>query len=457
MEQKIQVAKDERKEKKRGGIFGWLRGLGKSGGGASGMSGAGFGGLGGGLADAGFAGGLLATKAGLIGLIMIGSTLAGGLGVLGYRFFGPGADGGSRGGFQLFEPKPPSASNDAGAPRDGNSQSLSLFAAGNAAPPLKEPAKADVSATAAAASADKSAVGAGHAINANVGGNKAVGLKSDRKFGDLSKLGGAGAAGGTSATMGSALNHAHAAPGTSKGLAKPSASSVGRGIGRRLGGSNSLQQLGQVRRDQRAAPSSSSAGATYDGARPAGITGADAAAPAQAGTSDGAGSRPNPTNGSDSGNRFPPAPAAEHTNVTPWQGAINTAMMCIVGAAALLFAASKVKKAPGYGTALAAVLCGIAAMLALMAIALGSMMAGGKYGQKFQGNMFVLSGGLMLATAAMGFFPGPSDANKDAFDPTMIMMVSGGAALAAAMVGYISKPMKLDSSFFPDGKAPDWR
>ena len=45
----------------------------------------------GGLLGAGVSGGLLATKAGLIGLILVGTTVAGSLGVVAYKLFGPNA------------------------------------------------------------------------------------------------------------------------------------------------------------------------------------------------------------------------------------------------------------------------------------------------------------------------------------------------------------------------------
>src|SRR5438270_13766354 len=89
---KAEVNKEEPKDR---GFFGNL--LAKLGGGGAtadaglgagglGAGGAGVGGLG---AGAGLGGGLLATKAGLIGLILVGTTVAGGIGVIGYKAFGP--------------------------------------------------------------------------------------------------------------------------------------------------------------------------------------------------------------------------------------------------------------------------------------------------------------------------------------------------------------------------------
>ena len=455
--------RDEKEEKKRGGFFGFLRGVGRSFTGAPGGLGSGSGGFGG-LGGLGWAGGLLATKAGLIGLVLIGTTVAGGLGVLGYKLFGPGDDDRLGGRFQLFAPRPPGAPSSGQGPGDGNSQSLSMLAAGNAGRGGPAEAAPDAAAVAAAEkqAADKAAAAAaaGKANNANVGGNKAAALKSERKIGELSKLGGVhggGGAGSSASSSAAPLNAAKSALGSAHAVKPKATPSSQRSLGRRFGADNSLQQARQVLGNQSRAPSSGAAGQTYDGSRPAGIGGADAPQGGAGANNAGAGNAPtpNPSGGYDTAERFPPAPTAAAVNVTPWQGAINTAMLCVVGAAALLMAASKLKKgAPLLAMGLAA----LAAMLAMGAIMMGSMMMGGKYGQTFQGQMFVLAGTAMLASSALSFLPAPDpNAKASEFgDPALWMMVVGGAGLAAAMVGYISKPMKVDPSFFRNGQPPDW-
>src|SRR5207248_910818 len=74
------------------------------------------------------------TKAGLLGLVLIGSTVAGGLGLLAYRLSSAAApDAVTVAPGRLFVPKPeePGRPGEA-APSGADSQSLSMFVAGNA-------------------------------------------------------------------------------------------------------------------------------------------------------------------------------------------------------------------------------------------------------------------------------------------------------------------------------------
>src|SRR6185312_6863458 len=95
------VNKEPEKDKKKGGLLARLFGGGGSGGG-------GGAGGGGGLA----AGGILATKAGVLALVLVGTTVAGGIGMVGYRLFGPGAEmTGNGDNLQLFASKPKDTAN----------------------------------------------------------------------------------------------------------------------------------------------------------------------------------------------------------------------------------------------------------------------------------------------------------------------------------------------------------
>src|ERR1700733_10510330 len=97
------VNKEKKRDKKKSaGLLARLFGGGGESAGIGGLGGAGAGageglaGLGGAGAEGGigavFGGGILATKAGLMALILVGTTVAGGIGVVGYNLFGPGAD-----------------------------------------------------------------------------------------------------------------------------------------------------------------------------------------------------------------------------------------------------------------------------------------------------------------------------------------------------------------------------
>jgi len=121
-----------REEKKRSGLAGFLYRLGigsqagEGVGGVGGMGGLGGAGSWGGLLGSG---GLLATKAGLIGLILVATTVAGSLGVVAYKLFGPtAADRGDASFSRLFAPKPQNAAgaagNGASASANGASKSL---------------------------------------------------------------------------------------------------------------------------------------------------------------------------------------------------------------------------------------------------------------------------------------------------------------------------------------------
>ena len=68
----------------------------------------------------------------------------------------------------------------------------------------------------------------------------------------------------------------------------------------------------------------------------------DGLASGGAGAGSGAAARPNPTTGSDAASF--PRDRTRGRNVTPWQQAINIAMMCVVGAALALKMASSVAK-----------------------------------------------------------------------------------------------------------------
>ena len=189
------------------------------------------------------------------------------------------------------------------------------------------------------------------------------------------------------------------------------------------------------------------------------ITGPDSAGPDGGGVGAGAGAGrgPSSSGGSPDGERFPAPPEAEAgKNVTPWQGAINTGMMLIVGAAALLFIAAKAAKAPPAGNALAYAIAGLAGLMGLALIALGSMIGGGEFGQPLQGGLLSIAGGAITAAAAVAIWGGESGIAQGGGDPSTLMMICGGGALVAAAGAYMMPGKSYPPDMFKDGKAPDW-
>ncbi|MEK7858534.1 MAG: hypothetical protein AAB320_05255 [Elusimicrobiota bacterium] len=474
---KTEVNRGEEEDKKKGGFFANL--LSKlSGGGA--VSGAGLeagaaAGLGSGLGGAGLAGGLLATKAGIIGLVLVGSTLASSVGFIGYKVFGPSGEDNASGNYSsLFDarPKPAPGSEEAGgAAQNGNSDSLNALVSANNKP--EAPAAAEGSQTSDAPSADASASAAAPVNNTAALNNAnapsqgaAAKLQGGKKMGELSKVGAGGGGGGSSGASGggsgSAMNLASAKGGKLSGMSGGKAAAAGGGL-RGLSGvrrAGAVKQLAGIGKDARGATNTVQAGRGYENgtAQSNNITGPDSAGPDGGGVGAGAGAGrgPSSSGGSPDGERFPAPPAAEAgKNVTPWQGAINTGMMLIVGAAALLFIAAKLAKTPPVG--IAAYACAaIAGLMGLALIALGSMIGGGEFGQPLQGGLLSVAGGFLTAAAAVAIWGGESGLEKCGGDPSTLMMVCGGGALVAAAGAYMMPGKSYPPDMFKDGKAPDW-
>jgi len=463
-----------REERKRGGLAGLFSRLGLGSGGAGGS-----GGMGGAL-GAGVSGGLLATKAGIIALILAGTTVAGSLGVVAYKIFGPSAADRSDASFEsIFAAKPKSAQTAAGksaAAPDGVSQSLQYLVQANGK--QEAPAQAQnaaAAATAATGGASGTAAAPPPLRNDSAASQGAAAkFKTDRKFGELAKgatsgSGGSfsvpgGAGGGAAPLLASAkgghLSGAMSAP--RPGMGNLSALTSRRGG---TGGANPLRQLGQVYRQQQGAQSSRSAGLTYDGSTPAGVS--DGSPGGGAGAQSGAADS-NPALNPSAGNynqQYPGLDKIAGENVTPWQSAINTAAMAVMGAAALLFIAGKIASAgwnPILTKILVGVLCGVALVLSGLICKLGAEMVGGVYNQHLQGQLLQVAGGFLAATAAMMMgsallAPATTDGLAGAMSGTMgtLMTVAGGAAVAATAWAYLASKNTYPPSQFKDGQPPD--
>jgi hypothetical protein len=495
-----------REERKRGGLAALLLRLGigsEAGGGAGG----GFGGL----LGAGAGGGLLATKAGIIGLVLVGSTVAGSLGVVAYKVFGPTSSDRDDASFsQLFAPKPKDAagasgqgsSNSASGSANGASQSLQYLVDANSKGGASSQDQSAQSAAAAPASAAASA--APPLKNDNISGSTAAKLKTDHKIGELSK-GAASGSGGTASAPGGSNNAsllANAKGGSLAGMGGSrgaALSSISAARSRALGG-GAVGQAAAAHGNQIGAASSFAAGRTYDGSsagpsqegpgmssgRGAPGSAADAAPPV------------NPGGGQQ--NSFGDVPTATGANVTPWQAAINTAMLAVMGAAALLYFAMKIAKMKMASAAMTktiiCILAGIAAGLGAFVISLGARIGGGAYGQQAQGGLLALAGGCLMATAAAAIYGAvtakpdgppvksgdpinPKDPSAGSYDDSsalkknatadqdalanamgkntqLLMICCGGAALAATVGAYLLPKNSYSPGLFQNGRPPDW-
>lgn len=482
---KSEVNAVKERQKAATGLLGLLSRLG----GGAGAAG------GGGLGGAAAGGGLLATKAGVIGLVLAGTTMAGGIGVVGWNVFGPGqGDRADSPALQLFASKPKDAASAAGdtapAAKDGVSPSLEYLAKANAPQagpggdvPIDQTAAASVEAPADAGGATPHM---GESVASN-GAAPRTSLQNTKKLGELSKSFGSGGSGGASASaapvnaagsaaaLGSGGSKGALGGGLSRGTAS-NAQSIGRGLARARGGSATRQAM-SVLGDNRRAFSSQSGGRTYDGgAGSRGTASVDAGLPSGgAGVGTGGGAQPTATpNKAAQKDQLDAPPTPTGKNVTPYQKALNRAQMLLGVAALLLIGAQMAAKqavaatmsiagtasAPAW-KALAVGLASVASLLAVSAIAIGAMISGGKYGQPLQGNLIMLAGVLMAGTAAYAAYDmsGISTNSCPAInawaDMPTYMMLAGGAGLVALAGVMLTKPKSYPSSEFEGGRVPD--
>ena len=408
----INLNKDSQRDKKGGGLLARLFGGGSGG----------SGGLGG-LGSTAAGGGLLATKAGLIALIVVGTTVAGGIGVVGYHMFGPGQEVSNGENLALFAPKPKDANPDAqAAPKDGTSASLNNLVAGNATPKAAEapasaaPVDAAASAGAAAASVSRGSSGAINGPAGSGNGVNKVALKGG-KFGTLSSGTGGGGGGGSVANV---AKPGAAAEASSRGGSGSLGGAMNRGGAAVTGSAShafasrrSSKAFGQAfgaLKDGRGANNMASAGRTFEGSAANGGTaiggGTDIGGDGAGVSASMATAKDLPNKANDKmteGGILPPAPPAEP--VVPWKKAIDQVRMLLVAAMALVAAAyllakTHVKHLWAYIEA-----CAIAiTLLGATIIALGASIANGQWPQKTQSGLLIAAGtGVALMGVAMHF------------------------------------------------------
>ncbi len=490
---RTEVNRETKRDKKKAGFLASLFGGGAEGGA----------GLSGGVVDIGGAamgGGLLATKAGLVAMILAGSTVAAGVGLVGYRVFGPNASSdGSENNFALFAPRPKKASTAAApAPgsENGTSPSLNMLNQANSVG-----ASGSASGGAAAAPADQvaGAASSGGAANSADGGtamsDSAGGahgpMPNIAKFGPLgASTGGGGGAAVSSAIPGSGQPHGgEVASASSKGNLSGMAGKLGAGaraaaMSRSFsrGGSGAVGQAFSAMGDQArgTAASSYAAGRTYDGSAGVGGSsiGPSAGLPSIPGGGPGAQaaatSMPNAANQNGSQIQPPPTPAA--VNVTPWQGDINAAEMLTGIAIALILLKKTI--VGGFlkqgaltmnpeAKAAAMVISAIITAIGLAVIALGARISGGPYGQLLQGRCLAAAGlGLIIAGAGMfvsdsGITDSTSTesqglASNSSFmsGMSMYVIVGGGLSLLTLAGAALSPKQSYPSTDFNNGIAP---
>ncbi|MFI5346935.1 MAG: hypothetical protein ACHQ51_11230 [Elusimicrobiota bacterium] len=483
---KREVNKETDKDKKKAGLLARLFGGGSEGGalGSGSLGGGGFGSALGG-------GGILATKAGLIALIVAGTTVAGGIGLVGYRLFGPGQDSGGGDNLSVFAPKPKDeqGSGAQNAPQDGSSKSLDFVSQANsqAKAPEVAPAEApkDATAASAATAADASAAAARGAINAagNSGNGVNKGLAKEGKFGKLTSSFGGGAAlsggGGSSASAnGAGKSPAEMAASRNGSLGAMKKGVAESGGGRAIASRKSGRALGQAfssLKDGRGAATSFGAGKTFDGSATTsgGTSGPEAGAigAGPAGTADGGAPKALPSNKDTGTKEFKAPPTPDATMVAPWQGAINSAQMMLAAGALLLFLMGKVK-IPW----LRYVIGAIVLALGVAIVALGGKISGGQWGQKFQGNVLAAAGVGLSAAAVMAMVSvGDAPKTTGADGTTTIdtaseaknagvdmlgginpyVLLGGGAAIIGVAACQMKPPAKHPASDFENGKVPD--
>ncbi len=269
---KADVNKVDDDKKKMPGLLGlW-------GGGGSGAAG-GLGGLGAGVAGGG---GLLATKAGMLALIVMGSAAAGGIGLAGYKIFGPGEADRIGGTLSLFAPKPQTQGSGESAPvkADGSSSSLEYMAqavskeneAGNAAQTATDTTSgAPVADTASMEAGARAVSGSDGSLGGGAVGSMGRGLANAKKLGALSGVTGGASTSASASTAKFGENSANAsAQGALSSFSKggPGArSSSARGVAGRSG-RRAADDAQRVMVDQGGGKAASSfgAGKTYDGA-----------------------------------------------------------------------------------------------------------------------------------------------------------------------------------------------
>ncbi len=428
----------------------------------------------GGLIDAATSGGILATKAGVVALALAGTTIAGGVGWLGYKVLGPGPGDKAHAHFQVFQPRPAQSASGNAQGGNKNSQNSGQSSLGDLSS-----ANQGAMGEAAAPSAAQ-----GPLVAATVGPKspnlgKAFGGKGPKvmpklagagKIGQLSNL---NASGSAAPAKSAAPVHAIAANGLAGGVGSgaPHGAVAGRGFGSSGGGGPGFRAMNGAGTNYGGGlgPNNVPGTGLFDGSHASGL-----GLPSGSGAGGlGSGASTQFPNASTYGGQFSPqggnqmGNTGNGNNVTPWQGAINMATMLSLLAAGLMVAAYRVSQsttlAVGTRNIILAVLGSVIAAVGGFIAYLGSQIAGGQFGQSFQGGAFTLAGtfiALSGAAVAAGGFMGGFSSDGSATDGmsgamTGIFMGCGAVGLLSAMAGYLMPGQQYPATMFY-GNPPDW-
>lgn len=417
---------NEKKEKK-GGFGSLLSGLLRGGGSAAGS---GFGSAGG---AAGGLGGLFATKAGLLGLVLGGATIAAGVGVV-YNFVGPSSKPAYSP--ELFQNSYyEEESNKAGAERAqarntaaAASSTLDMFRdqakkegiglGGESAD--GQPPEAQASGAAASASADAAAPAAPAADGAGMGGGPK--LQAGAGFG--SKGGGAGGGSamprmsgggaGLSGGIGGQFQSVYRPPATANGgkMSGMTASAAARvknspkysvpNFNKKgaFGQAKFANNMGAKARYSSDVGARGQSGIPFDSSQSVGTgdVGAPNAGMGLGGAGVASGSKLKGSDPSLNNSQVTPPKVPDPVNVSPWKKWTDRAMYAMLAATVLILItnvlAKFAKTTPWMY--IAAMITGYAAMAAAALVIVSGMMLMTKYGQKYAGLMYVVAGGMLM-------------------------------------------------------------
>lgn len=397
-------------------------GLGELGGGAAAGSG-----VWGAAGQAGILGGILATKAGVVALVLAGGTVAAGIGIIGsgHGVFAPASgDPAESGGLFFLRRSGPAPAEQPKASPDGASASLGHFVSANAGSGVSlGDAPADGSGVPGQPGGGSGALPDNANAPANLGspgGGQRLTL-SKALSGAGSPISGGGFSPAAPSPGGAA---AKIAPGSGKG-AGTSGLSKGKGTtfgvtGKQAVGAGRAGALGQLmgvkgdaaRTLRSQSPSSQSAGLTYDGGKGASPIGGAAGGIGGGGMGTGGagvGAGAGKVNPMAPARELPPPPKpAEGKNETPYQWAMYAAMaamgVALIAFMVMSFAKKKHNESVDPQTKATALMVakiagGIAAAAAAVATAMGVIIMTA-YGQMAQGGMWTAIGGIFTAIAA---------------------------------------------------------
>lgn len=357
-------------------------------------------------------GGLMATKAGLIALVLAGTTVAAGVGIVGNQIGVFGTVDAARDGLpSIFDSLRGNRRTAAAAkPGDttGTVSSLGYVSEANRGQ-LGDPISAEQTQTADAGSGSITAP----AVPDN---NNGVANTTSAKMPAMKGFSGSSSAGGSMAGA-SASRGTGSGSGDGDGQSSSPGSTAVSQSGMRSTSANArmtpgrkssaISQLHGVRSDNMRAlkastPSSSQAGATYDGggARAAGIAGPGGISGGGQGAG-GQGVDPgvNPNAAATPKTLPPPPQPGPGKDVTPWKWAMNVAMGALALAMILLMAANMFRSNPMVLKALAAAATAAGAVATAMGVVLMTT-----YKQTMQGGMFAAIGAIITFAAGKMLF-----------------------------------------------------